>query len=461
LIKDPNYYDYGIVTLHLFFNRFSEHQIYLFIDKLNEVDKKYLYDKIVNGLLADAVINPNLNDYFKKIKKNIDLKHINIEKLSYTDLFNKLFFWNIYKRLLEPLKDYKDKFFKRLDNNIETLFSKYDLFTILKCVYLLYYDPRNDLFIKIDDFIKKKFEKCEDILKISEFARYLKQFSMNHSFFKKFLDTLINAIDVLEDRNEIVYLGVILESYKLNSIENIDILKKIHSKIRIYVEMGIYNEINRVYSHIGTIIQEIIDQKREMDILLRKSLSRLSVITKQDLDQILSFLNTDWKQIKKDYGDVQVNQELKLLFHYLGFEVIPIEIIMHNEKYKSLTQSPHPDIILYDFSLDIIVIIEEETKLDIKDLYKKEALKLLIDKFAPLFYDKNNIKFQYLARTISSGIEKLDKPPNIIPQKEFVALLNQIFTEMLLVENIFKNDKLKENLKYCIDIIKGDISLQY
>ncbi len=76
------------------------------------------------------------------------------------------------------------------------------------------------------------------------------------------------------------------------------------------------------------------------------------MITKQDLDQILSFLNTDWKQIKKDYGDVQVNQELKLLFHYLGFEVIPIEMIMHNEKYKSLTQSPHPDIILYDFSLE-------------------------------------------------------------------------------------------------------------
>lgn len=461
LIKDPNYYDYGIVTLHLFFNRFSEHQIYLFIDKLNEVDKKYLYDKIVNGLLADAVINPNLNDYLKKIKKNINLKHINIEKLSYTDLFNKLFFWNIYKRLLEPLKDYKDKFFKRLDNNIDSLFSKDDLFTILKCVYLLYYDPRNDLFIKIDDFVKKKFEKCEDILKISEFARYLKQFSMNHFFFKKFLDTLINAIDVLEDRNEIGYLGVILESYKLNSIENIDILKKIHSKIRIYVEMGIYNEINRVYLHIGTIIQEIIDQKREMDILLRKSLSRLSVITKQDLDQIQSFLNTDWKQIKKDYGDVQVNQELKLLFHYLGFEVIPIEMIMHNEKYKSLTQTPHPDIILYDFSLDIIVIIEEETKLDIKDLYKKEALKLLIDKFTPLFNDKNNIKFQYLARTISSGIENLDQPPSIIPQKEFVALLNQIFAEMLLVENIFKNDELKENLKYCIDIIKGDISLQY
>ncbi len=105
--------------------------------------------------------------------------------------------------------------------------------------------------------------------------------------------------------------------------------------------------------------------------------------------------------------------------------------------------------------------MEEETKLDKTVLYKKEAIKLLIDVFAPLFYDKNNIIFQYLARTISSGIEKLDQPPNIIPQKEFMALLSQIFGEILLVENIFKNDELKENLKYCIDIIKGDISLQY
>ena len=461
LIKDPNYYNYGIVTLHLFFNRFSEYQIYLFINKLNEEDKKYLYDKIVNGLLVDAVINPNLNDYFEKIKKIIDLKHINIEKLSYTDLFSKIYFWYIYERQLEPLNDYKNTFFKRLDNNIETLFSKDDLFTILKCVYLLYYDPRNDLFVKIDDFIKKKLEKCEDILKISEFARYLKEFSRNHPFFKKFLDTLINVIDVLEDRNEIVYLGVFLENYNLNSIEHIDLLKKIRSKIRIYVEMGIYDEINRVYLNIDSIIQGKINQNKEMDILLRKSLNRLSVITKQDLDSIKSLLNTNWKQIKIVDGDIVLNQQLSLLFRYLGFEVIPIEMIMHNEKYKSLTQTIHPDVILYDFSLNLIVIIEEETKLDKTVLYKKETIKLLIDIFAPLFYDTNKIIFQYLARTISSGIEKLDQPPNIIPQKEFVALLSQVFGEILLVENIFKNDELKENLKYCIDIIKGDISLQY
>ena len=461
LIKDPRYYNYGIITLHLFFNRFSEYQIYLFIDKLNEEDKKYLYNKIVDGLLLGANINPNLNNYFEKIKTIIDLKHINIEKLSYADLFNKFFFWNIYKRQLEQLNDYKDKLFKVLENNIETLFSKDNFFTILKCVYLLYYDSRNDLFIKIDNFIKEKFEKCEDILKISELARYLKEFSINHPFFKKFLDNLIEIINMLEKRNEIVYIGVILESYNLNSIEDIDTLNKIRSKIRIYVEMGRYNEINRVYSHIDGIIQGKIKQKREMDILLRKSLNRLSVIPKQDLDQIQSFLNSDWKQIKKDDGDEELNRQLRLLFHYLGFEVIPIEMIKQNEKYKSLTQSPHPDVILYDFSLNIIVIIEEETKLDNTVIYKKEAIKLLIDIFEPLFFDKNNIIFQYLARTISSGIEKLDQPLNIIPQKEFLALLSQIFGEILLVENIFKNDVLKENLKYCIDIIKGDISLQY
>lgn len=461
LIKDPNYYDYGIVTLHLFFNRFSEYQIYLLINKLNEEDKKYLYDKIINGLLIDAVINPNLNDYFEKIKETINLKHINIEKLSYTDLFNKIYRLNIYKRQLEPLNDYKDRFFKKLDTNIETLFSKDNLFMIFKCSYLLYYDPRNALFFKIDDFIKKKFEKCEDILKISELARYLKEFSRDHLFFKKFLDVLIDAIDVLEDRDEIVYLGVILESYDLNSIEDIDILKKIHRKIRIYVEMGIYDEINRVYSSINSIIQRKIEQNKQMDILLRKSLNRLSVITKQDLDQIKSLLNADWKQIKKDYGDIILNQQLRLLFHYLGFEVIPIEMIMQNEKYKSLTQTPHPDVILYDFSLNIIVLIEEETKLDKTVLYKKETINSLIDIFAPLFYDTNNIIFQYLARTISSGIEKLDQPPNIIPQKEFLALLNDIFDDRLLVENIFENSELKENLKYCLDIIKGDLSLEY
>ena len=94
-------------------------------------------------------------------------------------------------------------------------------------------------------------------------------------------------------------------------------------------------------------------------------------------------------------------------------------------------------------------------------IYKKETINLLFDLFAPLFHDKNKIIFHYLARKISSGIEKLDQPPNIIPQKEFVALLGQIFGEILLIENIFNNDILKENLKYCIDIIKGDISLQY
>lgn len=461
LIKDPNFYDYGIITIHLFLNRFSEYQIYLLITKLNEDDKKYLYDKIINGLLIDAVLNPNSNNYFEKIKKIINLKHFNIDKLSYTDLFNKIFWWNIYQRQLEVLNDYKDEFFKKIDNNIETLFSKDSLFMIFKCSYLLYYNPKDALFIKIDDFIKKKFEKCEDLLKISEFAIYLKDFSRDHPFFKKFLNVLLNAIDVLEDRNEIVLLGVILESYNLHSIEDIEILKKILSKIIIYVEMGIYNEINRAYLSIDSLIKRKGNQNKEMDILIRKSLNRLSVITKQDLDSIKSFLNADWKQIKKNDGDIVLNQQLRLLFHYLGFEVIPIEIIMHNEKYKSLTQTPHPDVILYDFSLNIIVIIEEETKLDKTVLYKKEAINSLIDTFAPLFYDSNKIIFQYLARTISSGIDNLDQPPNIIPQKEFLVLLNDIFNDRLLVENIFENSKLKENLKHCIDIIKCDISLDY
>lgn len=461
LIKDPNYYDYGIITLHFFFNRFSEYQIYLLINKLNEEDKKFLYDKLISGLLIDAVINPKLNDYFEKIKEIINLKHINVEKLSYTDLFNKIYWWNIYKRQLEALNDYKNRFFKKLDTNIEDLFSKDNLFMIFKCLYLLYYDPKNALFVKIDNFIKKKFEKCEDILKISELARYLKKFSRNHPFFKKFLVALINVIDVLEDRNEIVYLGVILENYNLKSIEDIDLLKKIQNKIRIYVEMGIYAEINRVYLSIDSLIQKKGNQNKEMDILLRKSLNRLSVITKQDLDSIKSLLNTNWKQIKKVDGDIVLNQQLSLLFRYLGFEVIPIEMIMHNEKYKTLTQTIHPDVILYDFSLNLIVMIEEETKLDKTVLYKKETIKLLIDIFAPLFYDTNKIVFQYLARTISSGIDKIDHPPNIIPQKEFLVLLNNIFEDRLLVENLFENNELKENLNYCIDIIKGNSCLKY
>ncbi len=128
---------------------------------------------------------------------------------------------------------------------------------------------------------------------------------------------------------------------------------------------------------------------------------------------------------------------------------------------KFLTQTIHPDVILYDFFTDIIILIEEESKLDKSVLYKKEAIQSIIKAFEPLFLGTENIVFQYLARTISSGIEKLDKIPNIIPQKDFLDILSNIFSEELLKVDIFGKDEIKDNLRKCIDIIIGKINLMF
>jgi hypothetical protein len=186
------------------------------------------------------------------------------------------------------------------------------------------------------------------------------------------------------------------------------------------------------------------------------------MINKEDLNKIKAFIKENWKNIKKKGGrDKELCKKLALLFFFLGFEVIPVEVIKDNEKFKSLEQIPHPDIILYDFSLDTIIFIEEESNLDKHQVYKGASIKKVQEIFPPLFQNNEKILFQYLAKKISSRIKNLDKPLNVIPQSKFVKLLSKIFKDSILEKNILEDNDLRNNLGHCIDIIKGITKLEF
>ena len=457
LLKEEKYFEYGLISLHLFLNRFDEYNIYLFIKNLSDNQKNYLFDVIIKGLIENKTVEPNPNGFFDMIDIKIETKHITISNLNYINFFDKLFGYNLIKCNDEPLNQFKEKILRTIEENIDTIFIKPNIFHLLKCVYLLFYDTFNDLFERTDKKIKENLTLGQNILKISELSSFL-QYKWDHPFFKKFLFDYTHLIDILEERGDIHQIGIILGNFNFIYAEADFIQKRIIDKIEIYVRMQDYGIINKVYEHLrGSIRHKV----KTIGLSLRRSLNRLSTIVENELNDIIDFLDADWRMIKSGVnGDNKLNEKFKLLFYYLGFEVILLELLKNLEKYKPLTTLVHPDVILYNFDSDLIILIEEETKLKTTSLYKKDVIQANLELFRNLFpKGYNNVIFQYLTGSVSSAIDQLDKPPKIILKNKFIELLKKIFNPDILSKNIFEDDDLRDNLKKIIDILKGKINL--
>lgn len=457
LLKEEKYFEYGLVSLHLFLNRFDDYNIYLFIKNLSEDRRSFLYDTIIKGLIENKSIEPNPNEFFDKINIKIEDKHINVSNLTYINFFDKIFGYNLAKCDSEPLNQFKEKILRTIEENIDTIFIKPNIFHLLKSAYLLFYDAFNDLFDRIDRNLKANLTSGQNILKISEISSFLK-YKWDHPFFKKFLSDYTYLIDILEERGDIHQIGIILDNFNFIYAEADYIQKRIIDKIELYVRMQDYDIINKVYVNLGELIRSKI---KTIGLSLRLSLNRLSTIVENELNDIIDFLDADWRKIKSGVnGDNKLNEKFKLLFYYLGFEVIPLELLKKLEKYNSLTTLVHPDVILYNFDSDLIILIEEETKLKTTRLYKKDVIQVILELFRNLFpKGYNNVIFQYLTGSVSSAIDQLDEPPKIILKNKFIELLKKIFNPDILSKNIFEDDDFKDNLKKIIDILKGKINL--
>lgn len=172
---------------------------------------------------------------------------------------------------------------------------------------------------------------------------------------------------------------------------------------------------------------------------LRTAINRLSAIWPDQLANIINFLDPscNWKML----GDRKKSEMFHLIFFYLGFEIISLEILIHHPKFSRLLGSkPHPDLIVYSLTRNEIYIIEELHKLDTKFLYKKDTMNFIIELFADFFPNKTNrFYFSYLAKIKSSALTSI--PLTMIDQNVFRGALSTLFNNALLSKDFF-NRKL-------------------
>lgn len=93
LILNEKYLNYGLISLHLFIQRFSEYNINLFIGRLKIDYRKQLYDIIIDRITKKEDIDKNPNNFFKKLY-DISLGpafYFYIHNLSYSHFFEKIF----------------------------------------------------------------------------------------------------------------------------------------------------------------------------------------------------------------------------------------------------------------------------------------------------------------------------------------------------------------------------------
>lgn len=172
------------------------------------------------------------------------------------------------------------------------------------------------------------------------------------------------------------------------------------------------------------------------NIQVRTVINRLSSIWPEDLTKIVKFLSPscDWKGITDD----EKSKLFHLIFYYLGFDFISLEILIHHPKFSSkIGSKPHPDFIIYSHTNNEIYIVEEMDKLGNKDLYKKDTQEYIIKLFSDFFPKKTNrYYFYYLIKKKSSGLPKIHIPT--IDQTEFKEKLSTIFNNELLSKDLFK-----------------------
>ena len=187
-------------------------------------------------------------------------------------------------------------------------------------------------------------------------------------------------------------------------------------------------------------------------ILLHKCLNRLSLISEDSLEKITDFFTQDWTSM----SDIDKIPIFDKIFFYLGFETIPIELLLNQEKYRDLNSKSHPELILYDLNSNFILLFEELTKLTKEYLYKKDTIKAIIDYFHYFFRKYNRrIDFLYVvSEEVSIDVEHYNLEYRVISKDDLVEKLSKVFKEDILTVEIRKDKRYIKDLEEVLNFFK-------
>lgn len=201
--------------------------------------------------------------------------------------------------------------------------------------------------------------------------------------------------------------------------------------------------------------KEILFQLNELKnkILQHKSLNRLSLISEDSLNNITDFFSQDWTSMD-DSDKIPIFDKI---FYYLGFETIPIELLLNHEKYRELNSKSHPELILYDLNSNFILLFEELTKLKREYLYKKDTIKAIIDYFHYFFRRYNRfIDFLYVVtEEISIDLDHYDLKYRVISKDDLIEQLSKIFKADILTNEIRTDRQYIKDLEGVLNFLKN------
>jgi hypothetical protein len=240
--------------------------------------------------------------------------------------------------------------------------------------------------------------------------------------------------------------------------------------LKIKPKLIIENEIKRV-------IFRKFNESR-VNNLIRKSVNRLSLITEEDINKISDFLgllelssNVRFEeQEMKELANVN-NEIFEKIFFYLGFEVIPLELL----KRKKILESRnilYPNLIIYDLDSNYIILLEEQlgfTKKEEREIkHKVYATRETLGKFRTFFPKENRkVNFVYIGPKISIEQMYMDKHMKEhmgeyiwVSSDDFIKHSRNIFNKNIILNKdifkkpLFENFDFKDSLQNCIQLIK-------
>lgn len=212
---------------------------------------------------------------------------------------------------------------------------------------------------------------------------------------------------------------------------------------------------NNIKEFVKRVIESTILNKLknlQNQVILNKSLNRLSLLNQGEITNIRSFLDNDWTKL----NDKIKTKMLVKIFSSLGFETIPIELLLHNPKYSEFNNKAHPEMIIYDINSNNIVLIEELTKLVRESLFKLDITRSVIKKFNS-FFPKSNRKISYLIivnKPITIDLDHYNFKERVILKEDLSDKLKEIFNPNFLQKNLF-NFSNEGKIEKIIDFFKN------
>jgi len=317
MILNEKYFNYGLISLHLFIQRFSDYNLNLFMGRLKADYRKQLHDILIRGITKNEDINKNPDNFFNTLY-DISLGpafYFYIQNLSYNHFFEKIFGYDFIKYRKESLEPYKEQIIKTIESNLDKTFESENIFTLLKSVYLLFYDERSNFFKSIDIKIEDNMKSGEKIQKALELTQFLNNNYPTHTFFKKFYKSYFNMVRHLnENLDNIQIIGELLDAFNYYSIRDsrtgglVDraFFKQLLIDLEFLYRTGNSVKLNEAYQRIESLIDLIPRMMKNLNVAKLKNSNNVSSIDDESLKkEFFPFLKPT-HTFKQDFGQKEI-----------------------------------------------------------------------------------------------------------------------------------------------------------